>query len=152
MISRNEYIEKIKKSMWDNNVKVITGIRRCGKSTLLFGLFNSYLLSIGVKEDKIVKIKLDEDEYFKYRNPILLSKYLKSLINKESYDKIYVFIDEIQLSSPKVDRASGIKLSIFDVLNGLNNNKNVDVYVTGSNSKMLSKDIITEFRGRTSNT
>ena len=69
MISRNEYIEKIKKSMWDNNVKVITGIRRCGKSTLLFGLFNSYLLSIGVKEDKIVKIKLDEDEYFKYRNP-----------------------------------------------------------------------------------
>lgn len=149
MISRNEYIEKIKKSMWDNNVKVITGIRRCGKSTLLFGLFNSYLLSIGVKEDKIVKIKLDEDEYFKYRNPILLSKYLKSLINKESYDKIYVFIDEIQLSSPKVDRASGIKLSIFDVLNGLNNNKNVDVYVTGSNSKMLSKDIITEFRGRT---
>ena len=148
MIARNDYIEKLKESMWNSNVKVITGIRRCGKSTLLFNLFSDYLKSIGVNKENIIKIKLDEDEFFQYRNPILLSKYLKALINSDN-DKYYVFIDEIQLSAPKTDRKSGIKLSIFDVLNGLNNKENIDVYVTGSNSKMLSSDIITEFRGRT---
>ena len=147
MIARNDYIKKLKESMWNNNVKVITGIRRCGKSTLLFGLFSNYLISSGINEENIIKIKLDEDDCFQYRNPILLSKYLKSVINNN--DKYYVFIDEIQLSTPKTDRKSGIKLSIFDVLNGLNNKDNIDVYVTGSNSKMLSSDIITEFRGRT---
>ena len=149
MINRNEYIEKIKKAMWNNNVKVITGIRRCGKSTLLFELFNDYLLkTLNVSTDSLIKIKLDEDENIRFRNPLLLSKHLKALINDEN-KKFYVFINEIQLSKPKTERSSGVKVSIFDVLNGLNNKKNVDVYVTGSNSKMLSKDIITEFRGRT---
>lgn len=149
MISRKEYIEKIKKAMWDNNVKVVTGIRRCGKSTLLFDLFGGYLLNtLKVNPNSLIKIKLDEDESIKLRNPLLLSKHLKGLINEDN-KKYYVFIDEIQLSKPKTDRSSGVKVSIFDVLNGLNNKKNVDVYVTGSNSKMLSKDIITEFRGRT---
>ena len=149
MISRNEYIEKIKKSMWDNNVKVITGIRRCGKSTLLFDLFGDYLINtLKVDPNSLITIKLDEDENIRFRNPLLLSKHLKGLIN-DNNKKYYVFIDEIQLSKPKTDRSSGIKVSIFDVLNGLNNKKNVDVYVTGSNSKMLSKDIVTEFRGRT---
>lgn len=149
MIPRNEYIEKIKKVMWDNNVKVITGIRRCGKSTLLFDLFGDYLLKIlKVGVESLIKIKLDEDENIRFRNPLLLSKHLKALIKDEN-KKYYVFIDEIQLSKPKTERSSGVKVSIFDVLNGLNNKKNVDVYVTGSNSKMLSKDIITEFRGRT---
>ena len=149
MIPRNEYIEKIKKVMWDNNVKVITGIRRCGKSTLLFDLFGDYLLkTLKVGVEFLIKIKLDEDENIRFRNPLLLSKHLKALIKDEN-KKYYVFIDEIQLSKPKTERSSGIKVSIFDVLNGLNNKKNIDVYVTGSNSKMLSKDIITEFRGRT---
>ena len=150
MIFRKEYIDKIKKVMWDNNIKVITGIRRCGKSTLLFDLFGDYLLkTMRVDGESLIKIKLDEDENIKYRNPLLLSKYLKKLINDDE-KKYYVFIDEIQLSKPKTDRNSGVKVSIFDVLNALNNKKNVDVYVTGSNSKMLSKDIVTEFRGRTS--
>lgn len=149
MVIRNEYIAKLKKAMWDNNVKVITGIRRCGKSTLLFDLFADYLLNtLKVDSNSLIKIKLDEDENIKYRNPIFLSKYLKGLISDDNR-KYYVFIDEIQLSKPKTDRSCGVKVSIFDVLNGLNNKKNVDVYVTGSNSKMLSKDIVTEFRGRT---
>ena len=149
MIARDEYIEKFKKAMWDGNIKVITGIRRCGKSTLLFDLFYHYLVSIGVNEDNIIKIQLDEDNFFQYRNPILLSRFLKTLIGSKEKEKNYIFIDEIQLSVPKTDRKSGIKVSVFDILNGLNNKQNVDVYVTGSNSKMLSKDILTEFRGRT---
>ena len=149
MIPRNEYLEKIKKAMWDNNVKVITGIRRCGKSTLLFDLFGDYLLNtLKIDRNLFIKIKLDEDENFRFRNPLLLSKHLKGLI-KDDNKKYYVFIDEIQLSKPKTDRVSAVKVSVFDILNGLNSKKNVDVYVTGSNSKMLSKDIVTEFRGRT---
>ena len=149
MIPRIEYLEKIKKAMWDNNVKVITGIRRCGKSTLLFDLFGDYLLNtLKIDRNLFIKIKLDEDENFRFRNPLLLSKHLKGLI-KDYNKKYYVFIDEIQLSKPKTDRVSAVKVSVFDILNGLNSKKNVDVYVTGSNSKMLSKDIVTEFRGRT---
>lgn len=148
MIRRDEYLEKLKKSMWDNNVKVITGIRRCGKSTLLFDLFGNYLTnSLKVDENHLIKIKLDTDEFISLRNPILLSKYLKKVIANDN-EKYYVFIDEVQLSRPKTDRNSGVKVSVFDVLNGLNNKKNVDVYVTGSNSKMLATDILTEFRGR----
>ena len=147
MIQRDDYVQKLKNSMWDNNIKIITGIRRCGKSTLLFNLFLNHLHSKGVNDKNIIKIRLDEDNYFKYRNPILLSKYLKTLINDT--EKYYVFIDEIQMCVSKTDRYSGIKISVFDVLNGLNNKRNVDIYVTGSNSKMLSKDILTEFRGRT---
>ena len=148
MISRQSYIEELKKVMWDGNIKVITGIRRCGKSVLLFDLFKEHLISSGVSKETIIEIKLDEDDNIKYRNPIILSKYLKKKIEELKNTKVYVFIDEVQLSSPKTDRASGVKMSIFDVLNGLRNNPNIDVYVTGSNSKMLSKDILTEFRGR----
>ena len=148
MISRQSYIEELKKVMWDGNIKVITGIRRCGKSVLLFDLFKEHLISLGVSKETIIEIKLDEDNNIKYRNPIILSKYLKKKIEELKNTKVYVFIDEVQLSSPKTDRSSGVKMSIFDVLNGLRNNPNIDVYVTGSNSKMLSKDILTEFRGR----
>ena len=149
MIRRDEYLEKLKKTMWDNNVKVITGIRRCGKSTLLFDLFGNYLInSLKIDANHLIIIKFDEDTFFSLRNPILLSKYLKKAISNDN-EKYYVLIDEVQLSKPKTDRNSGVKISVFDVLNGLNNRKNVDVYVTGSNSKMLSTDILTEFRGRT---
>ena len=115
---------------------------------MLFDLFKEHLISLGVSKETIIEIKLDEDDNIKYRNPIILSKYLKKKIEELKNTKVYVFIDEVQLSSPKTDRASGVKMSIFDVLNGLRNNPNIDVYVTGSNSKMLSKDILTEFRGR----
>lgn len=148
MISRQSYIEELKKVMWDGTIKVITGVRRCGKSVLLFDLFKKHLISSGVSKETIIEIKLDEDDNFKYRNPIILSKYIKKKIEELKNTKAYVFIDEVQLSSPKTDRSSGVKMSIFDVLNGLRNNPNIDVYVTGSNSKMLSKDILTEFRGR----
>ena len=148
MVLRQDYVDELKKAMWDGNIKVITGIRRCGKSVLLFELFKKYLISIGVSEETIIEIKLDEDDRFKYRNPIILSKYLKKRIEELNNAKLFVFIDEVQLSSPKTDRSSGVKVSIFDVLNGLRNNPNIDVYVTGSNSKLLSKDILTEFRGR----
>ena len=148
MVLRQDYVDELKKAMWDGNIKVITGIRRCGKSVLLFELFKKYLISVGVSEETIIEIKLDEDDCFKYRNPIILSKYLKKRIEELNNAKLFVFIDEVQLSSPKTDRSSGVKVSIFDVLNGLRNNPNVDVYVTGSNSKLLSKDILTEFRGR----
>lgn len=148
MVLRQDYVDELKKAMWDGNIKVITGIRRCGKSVLLFDLFKKYLISVGVSEETIIEIKLDEDDCFKYRNPIILSKYLKKRIEELNNTKLFVFIDEVQLSSPKTDRSSGVKVSIFDVLNGLRNNPNIDVYVTGSNSKLLSKDILTEFRGR----
>ena len=86
MISRNEYIEKIKKAMWDNNVKVITGIRRCGKSTLLFDLFGDYLINtLKVNPNSLITIKLDEDENIRFRNPLLLSKHLKGLINDNNH-------------------------------------------------------------------
>ena len=134
--------------MWNGNIKVITGIRRGGKSTLLFSLFKEYLLSTGVRENHIIEIELDKRKYYKFRDPIYLCDYVENIVKKEKNDKYYLFIDEVQLSRPKTDRNSGVKVSVFDVLNGLNNKKNVDVYVTGSNSKMLATDILTEFRGR----
>ena len=137
MIRRDEYLEKIKRSMWDNNVKVITGIRRCGKSTLLFDLFGSYLTnSLKIDADHLIKIKFDEDTFFSLRNPILLSKYFKKVIVNDN-EKYYVFIDEVQLSKPRTDRNSGVKISIFDVLNGLNNRKNVDVQVLWRQAALL---------------
>ena len=149
MIPRDYYINKLKASMWNGTIKVITGLRRCGKSILLFNLFKNCLIDNGISIEDIIEIRLDDEANYVYRNPIKLSKYLNDLLNKKSSKKIYVFIDEVQLSRPKTDRMSGVKLSIFDVLNGLNNKNNIDIYVTGSNSKMLSKDILTEFRGRT---
>ena len=101
--------------MWDNNVKVITGIRRCSKSTLLFDLFGDYLHNtLKIDRNLFVKIKLDEEENFRLRNLLLLSKHLKGLI-KDDNKKYYVFIDEIQLFKPKTDRVSGVKVSVFDI-------------------------------------
>ena len=84
MLAREFYVEKLKNVMWDNNIKVITGIRRCGKSTILFDLFKQYLLSTGIKDENIITIKLDDDDNFKFRNPILLSKHIKSLISNDN--------------------------------------------------------------------
>ena len=134
-IRRDTYLKKLINRMHNGMIKVVTGIRRSGKSYLLFTIFKDYLLSEGVDEDHIISIELDRLENKKYRNPYVILEHIRSqLIDSKDY---YIFLDEVQLLD-----------QFEDVLNSLLHIKNVDVYVTGSNSKFLSKDIITEFRGR----
>lgn len=149
MIKRDYYLNRMIHHMWNGEVKVITGIRRCGKSVLLFDLFYEYLLSQEVQEDHIIKIELDQRRYYKFRNPITLCEYVEDLVSGKKDEKFYLFIDEVQLTTKIIDKENGgIEVSIYDMLNELKAYKNLDVYVTGSNSKGLSKDIATEFRGR----
>ncbi len=149
MIKRDFYLERLIHNMWNGEVKVITGIRRCGKSVLLFDLFFEYLLSQGVSETHIIKIELDQRRYYKFRNPITLCEYVENIVRKQSDEQFYLFIDEVQFTERVVDKENGgIEVTIYDMLNELKAYKNLDVYVTGSNSKGLSKDIATEFRGR----
>lgn len=149
MIKRDSYLNRMIHHMWNGEVKVITGIRRCGKSVLLFDLFHEYLLSQGVQENHIIKIELDQRRYYKFRNPITLCEYVESLVTGKDTEKFYLFIDEVQLTTKVIDKEyGGIEVSIYDMLNELKAYQNLDVYVTGSNSKGLSKDIATEFRGR----
>lgn len=149
MIKRDFYLNRMINNMWNGEVKVITGIRRCGKSVLLFELFNEYLLSTGVSENNIIKIELDQRRYYKLRNPITLCEYVESIVTAQKNEEFYLFIDEVQLTTKVIDQENdGIEVSIYDMLNELKAYKNLDVYVTGSNSKGLSKDIATEFRGR----
>ncbi len=149
MIKRDSYLRRMIHHMWNGEVKVITGIRRCGKSVLLFDLFYEYLLSQEVQEDHIIKIELDQRRYYKLRNPITLCEYVEGIVAGKKDDKFYLFIDEVQLTAKVIDKENGnTEVSIYDMLNELKAYKNLDVYVTGSNSKGLSKDIATEFRGR----
>lgn len=149
MIRREYYLDRIKKNMWNGEVKVITGIRRCGKSVLLFDLFYRYLLDQGVSDEHIIRLELDQRRYYRYRNPIALCEYVESIVAEEPQNKYYLLIDEIQMTSKVIDKENGgIEVSVYDLLNELKSYKNLDVYVTGSNSKGLSKDIATEFRGR----
>jgi predicted AAA+ superfamily ATPase len=149
MIKRDSYLNRMIHHMWNGEVKVITGIRRCGKSVLLFDLFYEYLLSQEVQEDHVIKIELDQRRYYKFRNPITLCEYVEDLVSGKKDEKFYLFIDEVQLTTKVIDKENGgIEVSIYDMLNELKAYKNLDVYVTGSNSKGLSKDIATEFRGR----
>lgn len=149
MIKRDSYLNRMIHHMWNGDVKVITGIRRCGKSVLLFNLFYEYLLSQGVQEDHIIKIELDQRRYYKFRNPITLCEYIEDLVIGKKDEKFYLFIDEVQLTTRIIDKENGgIEVSIYDMLNELKAYRNLDVYVTGSNSKGLSRDIATEFRGR----
>jgi len=149
MIQREAYLNRLIHSMWNGEIKVITGIRRCGKSVLLFELFFKYLLSQGVPESHILKIELDQRRYYRFRNPITLCEYVESIVQNQKDEHFFLFIDEVQLTTKVVDQASGgIEVTIYDMLNELKAYKNLDVYVTGSNSKGLSKDIATEFRGR----
>ena len=150
MIERKQYLDQLISKKENGMIKVITGIRRCGKSYLLFDIYHKYLNSIGVDDSQIIKLALDDDENIKYRNPIKLGEYIRSLLNDN--DKMhYIFLDEIQkvktVKNPYLDDESEA-ISFVDVLLGLMRKKNADVYVTGSNSKMLSSDILTEFRGR----
>jgi len=148
--ARKQYLDQLIKKRDNGRVKVITGLRRCGKSYLLFTLYKNYLLSNGVEEDQIIGLALDEIDNAKYRNPFELNRYVKEQV-REKDKRYYVFIDEIQFVSevpnPYVDDPEA-KLTFIDVVLGLMKIPNVDVYVTGSNSKMLSSDILTQFRDR----
>ena len=134
-IKRNRYLNTLISKKHNGLIKVITGMRRCGKSYLLFTLFKEHLLSDGIDEDYIIEIAFDAFENKKYRDPDVLYPYLKEQIKDDAM--YYVLLDEVQL------------LGEFEsILNSLIRMKNVDVYVTGSNARFLSKDVITEFRGR----
>ena len=134
-IKRDIYLNKLISKKHNGLIKVITGIRRCGKSYLLFNLFRDHLANEHIADDHIMEMAFDSYENKKYRDPDLFLPYLKERISdREMY---YVLLDEVQM------------LDDFEsVLNSLARMKNVDVYVTGSNARFLSKDIITEFRGR----
>ena len=149
MIKRDFYLNRIKHNMWNGEIKVITGIRRCGKSVLLFELFYDYLRETGIDDTHIIKIELDQRKYYKFRNPITLCEYVESIVKSKKDEKFFLFIDEVQFTKKVVDKENGdIEVTIYDMLNELKAYKNLDVYVTGSNSKALSSDIATEFRGR----
>ena len=149
MIKRDLYLRRIISNMWNGEIKVITGIRRCGKSVLLFELFYKYLLQKNIADENIIKIALDQRRYYKFRDPIVLCDYIEEFVEKNKNQKFYLLIDEVQFTKKVIDKKNGdVEVSIYDMLNELKAYKNLDVYVTGSNSKMLSKDIATEFRGR----
>lgn len=145
---REQYINKLASKQFNGRIKVLTGIRRCGKSKILFELYRDYLLETGVNRKDIIAVALDDDVNEKYRNPDNLSAYVREKC-ADSKKKYYLFIDEIQYAITREelkDKDRPVKL--YSVLNGLLHLGNIDIYVTGSNSKMLSKDISTEFRGR----
>ena len=145
-IRRDHYLQKLIDRKENGLVKVITGIRRCGKSFLLFNLFYDYLIESGVKDEQIISIALDDDTFIKYRDPEELSKFIRAKI--ASKDMYYILIDEVQYAIAKEELKNPDSIRLYNVLNGLMRLRNVDIYVTGSNSKMLTKDVLTVFRGR----
>lgn len=134
-IKRDKYLNDLVNRMHNGMIKVVTGIRRCGKSYLLFNIFKNYLLEQGVSTSHIITIELDQRKNKKYRDPDTILAYIESLI--EDDEQYYVMLDEVQMLQ-----------EFEEVLNSLLHIRNADIYVTGSNSKFLSKDVITEFRGR----
>lgn len=134
-ISRDKYMNDLIERMHNGMIKVITGIRRCGKSYLIFNIFKRYLLEQGVDEQHIIEIELDKRKNKKYRDPDIILDYIESCVADDK--QYYILLDEVQLLE-----------EFEEVLNSLLHISNIDVYVTGSNSKFLSKDVITEFRGR----
>ncbi|MDR1017360.1 MAG: ATP-binding protein [Lachnospiraceae bacterium] len=149
-IKRGKYLNKLISKKNNGMIKVITGLRRSGKSYLLFELYHEYLSSIGINDENIIELALDEDINIKYRDPLELGNYIRSKTeNKEQ--QYYIFLDEIQqvyeIQNPYVNLPEA-KVGFVDVLLGLMKIKNLDIYITGSNSRMLSTDILTTFRGR----
>lgn len=134
-IKRDKYLNDLVNRMHNGMIKVVTGIRRCGKSYLLFHIFKNYLLEQGVPVSHIITIELDQRKNKKYRDPDAILDYIESLI--EDDEQYYIMLDEVQMLQ-----------EFEEVLNSLLHIGNADIYVTGSNSKFLSKDVITEFRGR----
>ena len=150
MFPRTQYLNKLIEKKDNGRVKVITGLRRCGKSVLLFELYRDFLTREGIAPDQIIALALDVIANAKYRNPIELDRYIRDRI-VDIGKRYYVFIDEIQfvseIQNPYVDDPKA-KITFIDVVLGFMQMQNVDVYVTGSNSNMLSSDIITQFRDR----
>lgn len=134
-IKRDKYLNDLINRMHNGMIKVVTGIRRCGKSYLLFDIFKNYLLEQGIPVSHIITIELDQRKNKKYRDPDTILDYIESLI--EDDEQYYIMLDEVQMLQ-----------EFEEVLNSLLHIRNADIYVTGSNSKFLSKDVITEFRGR----
>ena len=161
MIYRDKYLNQLIKAKNDGFPKVITGIRRCGKSFLLKNIFSDYLKENGVAEKQIIIIELDDDKNASLRNPIELGKYIRKVTKKNNMN--YVILDEIQrvytIVNPDLTDGKTVlakendteTISFVDVVLGLSHEKNIDLYVTGSNSKMLSSDIVTEFRDKATN-
>ena len=146
LIKRDLYLKQLINRKENGLIKIITGIRRCGKSYLLFKIFYNYLIELGIKEDNIITLALDDDKNREYRNPDKLSDYLYSRITNKN-EMFYIFLDEIQFAFSFKNNDDGYS-RVYGILNGLLRLDNVDIYVTGSNSKFLSSDIMTEFRGR----
>ena len=150
MYPREQYLKEIISKKDNGRIKIITGLRRSGKSVLLFQLYREWLLGEGVKEDQIIALALDILENAKYRNPLELDKYIRDHM-VDPKKRYYIFIDEIQfvseIQNPYVTDSEA-KISFIDVILGFMQMKNADVYITGSNSKMLSSDILTQFRDR----
>lgn len=158
VIQRDQYVNELLSKRWNGKVKIITGIRRCGKSFLLSTLYKEYLQKEGVENDCFVELALDKKAHIKYRNPNELYEYVLRK-TQDGEKRYYVFIDEIQLSYkvknedvdesmvPEEDRDM-LYTTFYDILNDLMGRSNLDIYVTGSNSKMLSKDVVTNFRDR----
>lgn len=149
-VQRPRYLHQLIEKKDNGRVKIITGIRRCGKSYLLFELYKKYLLSNGVKENQIITLALDSLRNIKYRNPIELDAFLRAKIQNDIH-RYYIFIDEIQfvqeIPNPYL-AGTDSKVTFVDLVLGLMKIPNVDVYITGSNSKMLSSDVLTQFRDR----
>lgn len=134
-IKRGGYVKALADRKNNGAIKVITGVRRCGKSYLLFRLYKKYLISTGVQNEDIIEIPLDDDDFEELRERKNLSQYIKTRTAENR--TFYVFLDEVQFCE-----------GFESVLNGLSRKENLDIYVTGSNSKFLSSEILTEFRGR----
>ena len=148
MIKRNSYLERIIQLKDNKKIKLIVGLQRVDKRFLLMNLYKDYLIINGVNQEQIINLSLDGIENVNLRNAFTLYEYIKKIINPNK--KYYIFIDEIQfvkkLSNPHTDSKDII--TFVDVVLGLNHLDNVDIYITGSNSKMLSNDIITQMRGK----
>lgn len=157
-IKRDYYVKQLISKSWNNKVKIITGIRRCGKSFLLNTLYRDYLLNEGVSENEILSFDLEKKSDAKYRNPLAMYDYIIEA-TADTEKKFYVFVDEIQMSikvkNPDLETvevgpedSDMLYITFYDILNDLVLRANLDIYVTGSNSRMLSKDIVTYFRDR----
>ena len=148
VIKRDKYLNELKSQMHRDMIKIVTGIRRSGKSFLLFNLFYDYLKSTGVKDHQIIIINLEEEENEALRDVHELSSEIKSRISNDS-EQYYVLLDEVQYTISREElKDKSSPLRVYGLLNSLMRRKNVDTYVTGSNSRFLSKDVMTEFRGR----
>ncbi len=147
---RKQYLDQLIRKKDNGRIKIITGLRRSGKSYLLFTLYRQHLINSGIPEEQIIGLALDEIDNARYRNPFELNNFIKERTS-DTAKRYFVFIDEIQfvteIQNPFVDDPNE-KLNFIDVVLGLMKLPNVDLYVTGSNSKMLSSDILTQFRDR----